>query len=140
MYQGTTSSMTTGIGHTVISSCMDIMILRAYLDGEVSSINVIPKEEISRISRISSNLKQLHQIVLSSAPPPSFNVLLTYCPWISPQTVIGASTSRRLGSDFRISPPLLVSHHFQTKVDGPTWIECRELVPPSVYLLCRNDS
>jgi hypothetical protein len=101
--------MTTGIGHTVIRLPPVIQRELAYLDGEVSSINVISKEEISRISRISSNFKELHQIVLSSAPLSSLRLELTYCPWISPQTVIGASTSRRLGSDFKISPPLLVS-------------------------------
>jgi hypothetical protein len=60
MYRDTTSSMTTGIGHTDRQLSTQDKCGTAHLDGEVSSINIISKEEISRISRISSNLKQFH--------------------------------------------------------------------------------
>lgn len=36
----------------------------AYLDGEVSTIDIITQEQIPGIGRVSSDLEQLHQIVL----------------------------------------------------------------------------
>lgn len=35
-----------------------------YLDAEVSSVHVVTQEEISRFFRVSSDLKELHQIVV----------------------------------------------------------------------------
>lgn len=33
-----------------------------YLDTEVSSIHVIPQEQVSRLSRVTTNFKQFHEI------------------------------------------------------------------------------
>jgi len=52
--------MTIDIGHTTISSVLEDTIGGAHFDREISSINIISKKEISRISWISSNLKELH--------------------------------------------------------------------------------
>lgn len=37
-----------------------------YLDGEVSSIDIVSQEKVSGVCRVASNLEQLHQIVVLS--------------------------------------------------------------------------
>lgn len=81
---------------------------RAHLDREVSAIDIVSQKEIPRVGRVASDFEQLHQVILRkvSAPLDSPSMKRTYCPCMSPQTVMGASTSKRFGSERKMSPPL----------------------------------
>ena len=64
MYLDTRSSGTTGKEHTGEVSTVKCIPQSTdpYLYAEVTSINIITKEEISSFGWITTNLKQLHQV------------------------------------------------------------------------------
>ena len=89
--------MTTSIARTV-GECQGLVEWREmtgiHLDAKVPSVDVVPEEQVPRISRAPTDFKEFHEVILAQRRGLWVNSQgrinrtrpRTYCPWISPQT------------------------------------------------------